>query len=86
MEEPGPDNDMTDAEYEKQMREWEELSLDEIPVYEFDPDAANDLLNSAGWNLNAEGGAYQPGEGNIRCSLQDGKVVQVERNEKTRLK
>ena len=78
VEEPGPDNDMTDAEYEKQMREWEELSLDEIPVYEFDPDAANDLLNSAGWNLNAGGSAFRRGTDEVRCKNIDGELVPLE--------
>ena len=63
---------------EEEAAAWSDLNLDGLTVYEFNPEAAGKLLDEAGWNLNAEGGAYQPGEGNIRCSLQDGKVVPLE--------
>ena len=51
----------TEADYEKELAAWEELSLEDIPVYEYDPDAAAALLNAAGWNLNASGSAFRPG-------------------------
>ena len=63
---------------EEEAAAWSDLNLDGLTVYEFNPEAAGKLLDEAGWNLNAEGGAYQPGEGSIRCSLQDGKVVPLE--------
>ena len=78
VEEPSEDNDMTDAEYDKQMKEWEELSLDSIPVYEFDPDAAAALLNQAGWNLNSDGTAFRRGVDVVRCKNIDGELVPLE--------
>lgn len=45
----------------KRLAEWDELSLADIPVYTYDPEAAAVLLDGAGWNLNAEGGAYTEG-------------------------
>ncbi|MBQ6517572.1 MAG: hypothetical protein IJI14_02560 [Anaerolineaceae bacterium] len=78
VEEPGPDNDMTDVEYDKQIAEWEKLSLEEIPVYEYDPDAADALLNEAGWNLNAEGNAFQRGVDKVRCKRFGDELVPLE--------
>ena len=80
VEEPGPDNDMTDAEYDKQMREWEELSLEDIPVYEYDPDEADRLLNEAGWNLNIEGDPFRRGEDTIRCKRFGDELVPLQLN------
>ena len=42
-------------------RKYGELSLEDIPVYEFDPEKADELLDEAGWNLNADGGEYTDG-------------------------
>ena len=42
-------------------RKYGELSLSDIPVYEFDPEEAEELLEEAGWDLNAEGGEYSDG-------------------------
>ena len=80
VEEPGPDNDMTDAEYDKQMREWEELTLEDIPVYEYDPDEADRLLNEAGWNLNIEGDPFRRGEDTIRGKRFGDELVPLQLN------
>ena len=58
IEEAEEGNAASQKEYEEQVEKWEELTLDEVEIYEYDPAAANELLNAAGWNLNAEGGAY----------------------------
>ena len=80
VEEPGPDNEMTDAEYDKQMREWEALTLDEIPVYEYDPDAAAALLSEAGWNLNAQGEPFRRGVDEVRCKRFGDELAPLELN------
>lgn len=49
--------------------DWADLTLDNIPVYELDPEGAASLLESAGWNLNEKGDAYNPSAGNIRCKM-----------------
>lgn len=78
VEEPGPDNDITDYEYDRMISEWEALSLDEIPVYEYDPDEANALLNSAGWNLNTEGDTFRRGVDKVRCKRFGDELVPLE--------
>ncbi len=57
---------------ESQTKKWEELSLDAIPSYEYDPEAAATLLADAGWNLNADGGAYESG---VRYKQTDAGLV-----------
>ena len=52
---------MTQAEYDEEIEKWESLTLEDIPAYEYDPEAAAELLDEAGWNLNAEGGAWTGG-------------------------
>lgn len=51
---------------------WAELDLGSIPHYDYDPEAAAALLESAGWNLNAQGGAYTDG---IRYKNIGGNLV-----------
>lgn len=50
----------------KKMTGYEEnrlnaLTLDNLNHYDYDLEKAKSLLNEAGWNLNAEGGAYESG-------------------------
>ncbi len=78
VEEPNEENGMSDADYDKLIAEWEKLTLDDIPVYEYDPDAANDLLNEAGWNLNAEGAAFRRGVDAVRCKRFGDELVPLE--------
>lgn len=66
IEEPDGTNGVTEAEYEKELAAWEELSLEDIPVYEYDPDAAAALLNTAGWNRNESGSAFRAGTDALR--------------------
>ena len=57
IEVPVPD----DEDPAKVEAEWEALDLEEIPHYDYDPAAAVELLEGAGWIMNAEGGAYTEG-------------------------
>lgn len=66
IEEPDGTNGVTEADYEKELAAWEELSLEDIPAYAYDPDAAAALLNTAGWNLNESGTAFRAGTDALR--------------------
>ncbi len=76
LEEPADDADeKTKREYEEAMEAWGKLSLEEIRVYETDPDAAAKLLNDAGWNLNENGEAFDPAKDTLRWKkTEDGLV------------
>ena len=43
------------AEYEEELKKWEELSLDNLVPYTVDTDKASELLDKAGWTLNEDG-------------------------------
>ncbi len=51
---------------------WEDMNLDGLTEYPFDPENAAWLLDEAGWNLNAEGGVYTEG---IRYKMENGELV-----------
>ena len=51
---------------------WEDMNLDGLTEYPFDPENAAWLLDEAGWNLNAEGGVYTEG---IRYKIENGELV-----------
>ncbi|MBR0267735.1 MAG: hypothetical protein IJQ71_09950 [Clostridia bacterium] len=50
---------------------WDDINLDGLTEYTLDVDAAKALLDAAGWNLNAEGGAYTEG---LRYKAVDGEL------------
>ncbi len=52
--------------------DWSDMTLDGITEYTLDVEAAKQLLDAAGWNLNAEGGAYTEG---VRYKMEDGAPV-----------
>lgn len=54
----------TDKEAEDFARALEEVSLDDLPAYELDPEGAARILDDAGWTLNADG---------IRSRITDGE-------------
>ena len=47
--------DATDEEIEQLEKEWEEVTLENIEAYDFDPEAAARALEAEGWKLNADG-------------------------------
>ena len=55
--------------------EWADLTLERIPVYSLNHAQAVNLLESAGWNLNEDGEAYDAQAGGVRCKLIDGEIV-----------
>ena len=46
--------------------DWADLTLANIPVYDLNPAEAADLLDSAGWNLNENGEAFDPAKDTLR--------------------
>ena len=54
------------TDYEKQVKAWGELDLEEIEHYDRDLEKAAKLLDAAGWNLNAEGESFTAGTDTLR--------------------
>lgn len=76
-----PGEDATAAEiaaYEEKMKQWEELSMDEIPVYAFDPSHAEELLIADGWTLNTAGGSFNKETDSVRCKNVDGSLIALD--------
>ena len=71
---PEPGDEKTMEEYEKELEELEEMSIEDIPVYEYNPEAAESLLARAGWTLNAQGNAYGAGD-TLRYKSMNGELV-----------
>ena len=64
--------------YEEAMLAWEELTMDNVPVYNLDLEAAAKLLEDDGWTLNREGNAYDPAKDDVRCADIDGQIVPLD--------
>ena len=64
--------------YEEAMLAWEELTMDNVPVYNPDLEAAAKLLEDDGWTLNREGNAYDPAKDDVRCADIDGQIVPLD--------
>ena len=66
---PPEPEDATEEDLEKLAADWAEVTLDDVPKYDFDPEAAAAALEAAGWKLNANG---------IREKEIDGAAVTLE--------
>ncbi len=66
VEEPENASAQAQAEYEEQLEAWKELTLEDIEHYEMDAEKAAELLDAAGWNLNAEGNVFTAGTDTLR--------------------
>lgn len=64
--------------YEETQKAWDELNLDGLVIYDLDIEAANRLLDEAGWNLNAEGNTFDAAVDEIRCKMIDGELVALD--------
>ena len=76
-----PEENATEEEkkkYEEDKAAWEALSLDDVPVYNLDVQAAADLLASDGWTLNRDGGEFNPETDDVRCKEIDGQLVALD--------
>ena len=68
----------TDAEYEKMIEAWEDLSLDGLTEYEVDTNRAQQILISAGWTLNRQGNWFNPAVDDVRCKYIDNQLVALD--------
>ena len=57
------------------LSEWESLDLGSIQSYSYDPEEAEDLLESAGWDLNAQGDEFDSDTDTLRYKQIDGELV-----------
>ena len=79
MEEPEESASAEDKKaYEEALLAWEELTMDNVPVYNLDLEAAAKLLEDDGWTLNREGNAYDPAKDDVRCADIDGQIVPLD--------
>jgi hypothetical protein len=60
---------------EGEEEEWADLTLDNIPEYDLDPEAAGEMLSASGWNLNEKGNTYNPSAGGVRCKKQGDELI-----------
>ena len=68
----------TQAEYDRMIEAWEELSLDELTPYEVDTDRATQLLIDAGWFFNRQGNWFNPAVDDVRCKWIDNQLVALD--------
>ena len=79
VEIPAEDADAkTVAEYEEKIKQWEELSLEEIEPYDLNPEKGRELLEGAGWTLNEKGEAFTPGTDAVRYKKTDEGLVPLQ--------
>ena len=79
VEEPeNPDDEAAKQAYEDELKEWEDLSLDNVTVYGLDPAAAAALLEQEGWTLNEAGEPFDPETDAIRCKEIDGELTALD--------
>ena len=61
--------------YEEQIAGWQSLSLDGLKHYDLNVEKAVQLLEENGWTLNRDGGAFRPGQDEVRCKqTKDGLI------------
>ncbi len=78
LEEPAAGADReTVTEYEEEVKAWEELNMDEVPVYNLDLPAARTQLINDGWTLNGQGQVYNQGDA-VRAREIGGEVVPLQ--------
>ena len=71
----------TDTVYQENVAAWDQLTLDNVPVYRYDPEDTETvpkLLNDNGWNLNTDGEPFVPGEDEVRCKEIDGELIALD--------
>ncbi|MBE5804316.1 MAG: ABC transporter substrate-binding protein [Clostridiales bacterium] len=79
LEEPEETAPQADKDaYNEALLAWDELTMDNIPVYEMDLEAAAKLLEEDGWKLNREGAAFDPAKDDVRCAEIDGQIVPLD--------
>lgn len=64
--------------YEDALAAWDALSLENIKIYNFDTEAAEQLLIDDGWTLNRDGAEFVKGTDDVRCKMVDGELVALD--------
>ncbi len=75
---PEDGNEQEKAAYEADLKAWDELSLDDMKVYDLDVEEAVKLLVSDGWVLNREGEEFDPEKDDVRCKEIDDELVALD--------
>ncbi len=79
VEAPADVNDEAAAkEYDAKIAEWEALSLENAALYSVAPEDAAALLEAEGWTLNADGGAFDPANDDIRYKEINGELTALD--------
>lgn len=79
MEEPAEDATAEEKKaYEEALKGWEEITMENIPVYNLDVAKANQLLDYDGWTLNREGTTYRAGVDDVRCAKIGDELVALD--------
>ncbi len=65
-------------EYEEALLAWEEITMENIPVYNLDLEAAVKLLEGDGWTLNREGADFDPAKDDVRCAKIGEEIVPLD--------
>lgn len=79
VEPPIPNEaELNQQQKEAVLKEWEDLSLDSIPVYQLDLAKAKSLLEKAGWTLNRQGGKFDPAVDDVRCADVEGTIIPLD--------
>lgn len=66
------------AAYEEELLAWEEISMENIPVYNLDLSAAEKLLDDNGWNLNTAGEPFRKGQDDVRCAMVGDTLIPLD--------
>ncbi len=64
--------------YEEAVAAWDELTLENVTVYELDVEGAIELLEEDGWTLGPDGESYDADAGTARCKEINGEIVPLE--------
>ena len=62
------------ADFEAQEAAWDALNMDSLARYPLDTEAAQALLEQAGWTLNEQGAPFEKGTNAVRCRSVDGET------------
>ena len=66
------------AAYEAELAQWDELSLEDMKIYNLDLKAAEQLLVDDGWTLNLEGEAFDAEKDAVRCKKIEEELVALD--------
>ena len=78
LEQPKEGDEKAKQKYEEDKKAWEALSLDNVAVYDFNTEAAANLLAANGWTLNRDGEEFDPEKDDVRCKEIGGELVALD--------